>query len=273
MKFEKIFGIVLVIGFLFILGTSVSALKILEPVTKNLEYTNQVDIGYVSSEEYWLVSFLLEEGDDYTNISVSKEQANNIIIDNIKKTKESIYCVIKIDDDISGNYTLDIILSSKTKEKNIKLNVNVTDKVIHTVLENYNKQTIIERTKRIPITLLNKSNSTKNVIITSDLSNYWFDKENIKTKRYILQPNSENTIYYKIIPQILGEKSFNIYIQSVIDKDNQLFNTQEDMIIYNINIDVKKDLRSIYASKKHSFPLYNQNILPIYFFNKIIKLI
>jgi hypothetical protein len=274
MKYEKIIIGLITLCFLITIIQPINGLKLLSPIIKDLDIDNTANIGNVSSDEYWLISFLLEDNENYTDIYVKENQKNEVIIDSIKKTKESIYAILKINENIKGEYILTLILKSDNKQKEVNLKLYITDKVIHSVLENYNKNAKINQTHIIPITLLNKSTSTKNIIITSDLSEYWFDGDKTKkTIRYVLQPNSKKTVFYRINPQKLGEQNFNIFIQSVINNENKLFSTQEDTIIYSININIKKDLKSIYESKKHSYPLFNQNLIPLYFFNKIIKLI
>jgi hypothetical protein len=156
MKYEKIIIGLITLCFLITIIQPINGLKLLSPIIKDLDIDNTANIGNVSSDEYWLISFLLEDNENYTDIYVKENQKNEVIIDSIKKTKESIYAILKINENIKGEYILTLILKSDNKQKEVNLKLYITDKVIHSVLENYNKNAKINQTHIIPITLLNK---------------------------------------------------------------------------------------------------------------------
>jgi len=252
---------------------SVFSLKILEPVYKDLKNTDVVDLGFGSPGESFLISFLNEKGEDYFDIKIFSTQEKDVIIENIQKTKESIFTTIKFSNNLpTGEYKLNLILVGKEINKNITLKLNITEKVIYTTLNNFEETGYYNKTKEIKFNVINKATTTKTIIITSDLSDYWFNKESKKVKKVYLDPNSIKEVSYEIIPQKVGTTNFKIYIISVIDEKN-LFLDTKNYITYDLKVNTQKSITSIYGSKEHTFPLFNSNLLPIYFFNKIIKLI
>jgi hypothetical protein len=147
--------------------------------------------------------------------------------------------------------------------------MNLTNQVIHSKLINYKAIVKFEKLETINLSIINKSNTTKTIIITSDLPTKWFlnKKERLaKEKKIILQPNSVTDQTYQYYPKTIGKKDFVLKIYS---QEEDLTNS----INYNLKINIKKDLKAVYGSKEHFYPLFNSNLIPIYFFNKIIKII
>ena len=261
----KLFILTILIGVFLIQG--VSALQLLQPITSDLTNTNVVDVGNVSSGGSFLVSFLLQPGDDFNEITVVKSQTKDVVIENTKNTQESIFTTIKLNENLSGNYTLNLLLKGN-KTRLVKLNLFITNKVIYTILQPIEKQAEYNKPYKIKIDVINKSQTTKQIEITSDLPKFWFNRDIKKTKIYNLQPNSMQTIDYELIPQTIGKQNFNIYI--LTDVYNQ--KKKPKYIVYNIDVTVNKSLEGIYGSYNHVFPLFYTDFLPIYFLNKIINL-
>lgn len=258
---------VLIICLIFI-SSNVYALKLLEPITKNLRFTDSADLGYFSAGEFFMISFLIED-EKYHTIKINPNQLKDAVIEPTKHTPESIYSVIKLEDHLDGFYELKLILISEDKEREVKLNLNITDEVIHTNLLNYNYKVGYEKMEEINLKVINKSNTTKKINITSNLPITWFkNKKEIleKNKTIILAPNSVTEIDYHYFPKEIGFKEFNLIINLDDFKEN-------NNIIYNLNIDVSKSLSAIYGSRNHTYPLFNINVIPIYFFNKILRII
>jgi len=268
MKTKNYIFIFLIIIFL---SGNIYSLKMLEPMSKDLTYNDTVNLGYFSAGEFFMVSFLLENDETYNQISVDSTQIKDVIVEPTKKTQESIFTIIKLDDTLTGDYKLKLLLSSKTEQKEVNLRLKITDNVIYSNLINYNINTRYNKKEAITLNLINKSNTTKKVIITSDLPITWFKNKKDKLENnieFILLPNSVTEKEYEYYPKEIGPKNINLQIQSVSNTDNL-----ENSINYNLNIVVKKDFNSIYGSKEHTFPLFNSNLIPIYFLNKIIKTI
>lgn len=256
--------------FMLLFTSNIYSLKLLEPLTSDLNIRNKVDLGYFSADEFFMVSFLLEGNEDYHTISVSQEQIKDVIIEPTRHTKESIFTIIKLSEDLNGEYDLKLILKSDTSEKEVILSMYITDEVIHTNLLNYNHKVRFEEKEEITLNIINKSNTTKRVTITSDLPKTWFETRNEKIdfeKIIILPPNSITQTTYDYFPKEIGYKEFNLKIYPGDVKEDSHF------INYNLNVDVLKDLSAIYGSREHTFPLFNLNMLPIYFFNKILRII
>jgi hypothetical protein len=271
MKTKYLF-LILIVG-LLIFNPNIHSLKILEPLTKDLTLSNTVDLGYFSAGEFFMISFFLENDEKYHTISVAQEQINDVIIEQTKKTPESIFTIIKLDENLKGNYSLKLLLISQEEIKEVILNLNITDDVIHSNLLNYNPKVRYEQKEELRINIINKSNTTKTIVIKSDLPVTWFDfkKQKLNSeKKVILQPNSITEQTYQYFPKEIGYRTINLQIHTILEMD-EIINT--DVINYNVEVEVIKDLNSIYGSKKHTFPLFNSNLIPIYFLNKIIKII
>ncbi len=264
----------LTIIFILLINTNVYSLKLLEPITKDLTYTNNADLGYFSADEFFMVSFLLEGNENYSLISVDPSQARDVIIEQTRKTQESIFAIIKLDERLSGEYSLKLLLISEKDTKEVILKMFITDEVIHTTLINYNPLVKYEKKETINLNILNKSNTTKKVRITSDLPVTWFSykkERSPKEKEIILQPNSTTEQTYAYYPKEIGQREVNLEIKSIIETQGNI-KVQEN-IDYYLTIETKKDLASIHGSKEHTYPLFNASLIPIYFFNKIIKII
>jgi hypothetical protein len=259
----------IIIIFMIVISTNLFSLELLEPISKDLTYNDTVELGFFSPGEFFMISFLLEENENYNNISISPNQINDVIVEKTRQTRESIFTEIKLADNLSGPYSLKLILSSENQKREIILNMEITNQVIHSKLINYNPYVKYEQKETITLSIINKSNTTKKIMITSDISDKWFldKKERLsKEKKIILQPNSVTEQIYQYYPKEIGEKNFTL---KIYPKEEDLTNS----INYNIKIETIKDLKSIYGSKEHFYPLFNSNLIPIYFLNKIIKII
>jgi hypothetical protein len=263
---------------------NISSLKMLEPIIQEIDYTNYVNIGHVSSDEGFLISFLLENQEDYYNIELNKDSENIAVIENIQKTKESIFTTIKIKKDIEGYKEIKLNFKSlNNKDKIITLTTNINSNVLYNIIEPYKKESKINVNKEINIKIFNKANSTKKVVITSDLSDYWFsnnnNNNNNNNNKFIydtLQPNSSKIIKYVFTPPVLGTANFNLYLFHSYDYDKSLEENLENTNSYKIEkieIETIKTLNSIFQTKRHQLPLFGISTLPIYFFNNIIRIL
>lgn len=262
---------ILFILILLLLSTNIYSLKILEPIYKDLKIENTVDLGYLSAGEFFMVSFLLEENENYHTISVNPLQEKDVIIEPTKKTQESIFTIIKLEENLSGEYDLKLNLLSDQESREVILKLFITDDVVHSQLINYNTDLFYDQLEEIKINLINKSKTTKRVTITSDLPDNWLrsKKENLpRDIQIILKPTSVSEHKYHYFPKEIGRKNITLKIINNTDAD-----IADNFISYNLNVFVKKDLKSIYGSKNHTYPLFNFNLIPIYFFNKILKTI
>ncbi|HOD89491.1 MAG TPA: hypothetical protein PKK56_00170 [archaeon] len=271
MKHKLLFG--LIICFFILTINKTYSLEMLEPITQDLTNIDTLDLGYASPGEYFLVSFLVNKEEGYDTITIDPTQQNEISIQNQGKTKESIFATIEVSDKLSGAYTIKIILTGENKQKQLNLNVNITNNVIYSVLEPYNTYTKYNETKTFSFKIINKSISTKKIIVSSDLPEYWFNDKNVKKyKYYTLQPNSVTDITYEINPKEIGKTNFSIYIfTKYFNKENRYDTTnKENIIIYDVQIETEKTITGEYGTNNFYYPLFNVNTLPIYFFNKIL---
>ncbi len=250
---------------------SVRALELLEPISQDLTYTDTVDLGFAAPGEEFLVSFLVPENEDYYNIDVIPSQRKDVIIENTKKTNESIFTTIRLSEDLSGNYNLYLVLTGKTNTKNITLNMQVTDEVIYTIMQPYDTTTKYGVEKEISFKIINKSICTKTIFVSSNLSEYWFTKNNTRLETFTLQPNSTTDISYKFTPQEIGKKEFELKLYTKYVSGSLFSEQNSNYKSYLINIDVVKTIKGVYGSLDHVYPLFNTNIMPVYFFNKLIK--
>ena len=250
---------------------SVRALAMLEPISQDLTYIDTVDVGFAAPGEEFLVSFLVPQNEDYYNIDVIPSQRKDVIIENTKQTNESIFTTIRLAQGISGNYKLYLVLTGKTSTKNITLNMQVTDEVIYTIMQPYDTQTKYGTEKEINFKIINKSICTKTIFVSSNLSEYWFTTKNPRLETYTLQPNSVTDITYKFVPQEIGRKEFELKIYTKYVSGSIFTEQNSNYKSYLINIDVVKTIKGVYGSLDHVYPLFNTNIMPVYFFNKLIK--
>jgi len=254
--------------------TSLHALQLLEPVSTDLTGVSSIDVGYAAPGESILISFLLNPEDKFDLITVSEDNIADVIVENTKRTPESIYTTIKLNSDVDGLYKLKLVLVGESRRE-ITLSMYVTNDVIATILLPYEEKANYDSAKKIKFNIINKAISTKKIKITSDLPVYWFDKYN-PSKNELIQPNSIKEITYVVWPKTVGNKEFNIKIYTNYNSEN-IFNTipliaeDEAMTNYHIKINVIKNLSGIYGSFDHSLPLFGANTFPIYFFNKLIN--
>ncbi len=249
----------------------VRALALLEPISQDLTYTDTIDLGFAAPGEEFLVSFLFDTTEDYDNIDVIASQRNDVIIENTKKTNESIFTTIRLGQELSGNYNLYLVLTGETSTKTITLNMQITDEVIYTIMQPYDRATTYGTEKEINFKIINKSICTKTIFVSSNLSEYWFTNENKRLETFTLQPNSTTDISYKFIPQEIGKKEFELKLYTKYTTGNIFSEQTSNYKSYLININVIKSIKGVYGSLDHVYPLFNTNIMPVYFFNKLIR--
>ncbi|MFH0906625.1 MAG: hypothetical protein V1824_04800 [archaeon] len=282
---NKIFSLITLILISVLFIGKVNALQMLSPITiTDVDKLAYADIGYASPDGSFLISFLLDKAEYYNNITTDSDGEKIILIENTQNTKESVYATIKIITAEEGPKQVKLILSAENNiRKEILLNFYVTNKAIYTVMLPYDSKTKYDITKEIRFNIINKAATTKEVAIYSNLNRKWFDKDNAWRVSYTLQPGEKKEVSYKFIPKETGNKEFTIYIDPNFDKtlENQLLGletamaTDEDnssIIKYNLNVEVEKNLRSVYRTRMHSFPLFGLNNMPVYYFSKFVKL-
>jgi len=271
MKYMKNILVVLILLGIIVLIPSVRALALLEPISQDLTYSDAVDLGFAAPGEEFLISFLLDTMDNYDIIDVIDSQRKDVIIENTKKTNESIFTTIRLGENLSENYTLYLVLSGKETSKTITLNMKVTDDVIYTIMQPYDRQTKYGEEKEIGYKIINKSICTKTIFVSSNLSDYWFVNGNKRLETFTLQPNSTTDISYKFNPKEIGKKEFELKLYTKYTTGSIFTEQTSKYKSYLINIDVIKNIRGVYGSLDHVYPLFNTNIMPVYFFNKLIK--
>lgn len=269
--FKKIFLIILIsILFLGIIGNG-HALKIMEPVIEDITYKSTIDIGLTAPGEQILVSFYQGVNENYSEIKLSNDSKNLAFLENTRRTRESIYTTINLKENISGSKNIELYLVG-IDERKITLRTTITNEVVYAYIPNYEKQARTKEIKEIPITIINKATSTKEIVISSDIDKHSFSKETTQTKKILLQPNSITEINYEFIPKVAGSKTQNIYLFLDTTKQIQIIEDDaKDIVVLNFEVDVIKNLESIQDTKKNVFSLYGLNILPIHFFNNFLR--
>jgi len=252
---------------------AINGLAMLEPISQDLTYTDTIDLGFAAPNEDFLVSFLVNPNEDYTTIDVIDSQRKDVIIENTQSTSESIYTTIRIVSDVSGAYQLNLVLKGASDVKYVTLKMEVTDEVIYSILQPYDNVTKYNETKEVNLRIINKSICTKTIIVSSNLSDYWFTDQNPKVKIYTLQPNSTTDINYTFVPKEIGKKDFELKVYTKYIDGQILTDKESNYKSYIINIEVIKTLLGVYGSLDHIYPLFNANMMPVYFFNKIVKLV
>ena len=218
-KCMKLNKILIIAFFIIFFSTNIFSLKMLEPEYMNIDNISEVDLGYFSSDESFLISFLLEGNEDYDSIRIMDSQKNDFIIEKTSKTQESIFTSLKLNKELSGEYILNLVISSNNMQKNIALKLNITNNVIHTKIENINQKVRYNKQEIIDVIVFNKSNTTKKISINSNLPDSWFLKNQNKIKYATLEPNSKTIIQYNYKPKEIGNKKFKIKINKVIEKN------------------------------------------------------
>ena len=273
---------ILIMFFIIMLALpKIYSLKLLEPIYTEIT-DSEIDIGVVAPGEFFLISFLQDQENKFTEIRVAEESRNIASTELTQFTPESIFTTIKISKEVSGNQILTLELISEKETKKINLNVNVTNDVISVVTQNYEKLSEYGKLKEITITIINKSVTTKQVTLTSNLPKNWFDYENEFIEQDIIktvQPVSKTDIKYKFVPKGVGDKEFKIFLYTKnAPKENYLRSIENIFDDFKrseieVKINIIKDVKALYSANQYYFPLYGLNSLPIYFFNNIIRIL
>jgi len=273
---------ILIMFFVIILALpKIYSLKLLEPIYTEIT-DSEIDIGVVAPGEFFLISFLQDQENKFTEIRVAEESRNIASTELTQFTPESIFTTIKISKEVSGNQILTLELICEKETKKINLNVNVTNDVISIITQNYEKLSEYGKLKEITITVINKSVTTKQVTLTSNLPKNWFDYENEVIEQDIIktvQPVSKTDIKYKFVPKGVGDKEFRIFLYTKnAPKENYLRSIENIFDDFKrseieVKINIIKDVKALYSANQYYFPLYGLNSLPIYFFNNIIRIL
>jgi hypothetical protein len=248
---------------------NIYSLKITEPVTQDLTYVKVVDVGLVAPGEQILVSFFQGVNGEYVDIKLSDDSKDVAYLENIRFTKESIFTTINISEKAKGSKNIKIILISENSEKEIFLRTTITNDVVYAYVVENNQKTKTNEITKTPIRIINKANSTKEVIISSNMSKHWFNDKITQIKKILLQPYSVTDITYDFMPKSVGNKTNEIYL--FLDASKKIQDVEENTIVLETNFEVVKDLSGIQNTKLSTFSLYGLNVLPIHFFNNFIK--
>lgn len=278
---KKIFFI---ISLLFILP-SIHAIQMLEPIMTDINPNKAIELGTVAPGEYFLVSFFLGVDEKYDLITTDNYGSNYLFFENTQKTKESIYTIVKIKENVSGEQQVKIILKNtetgKTESAYIKM--TVATNVISSFVLPYDKETKFGVRKDITIKVINKSITTKKITISSNLPITWFDsKDAEKIKKevtVVLQPSDSIDVNYPFIPKSIGDKEIQLFVYTDAVPQNSIIQTTTfftkalfERNEETINLFIKKDLAALYAANLYNFPTFALNAIPAYFFNNIIRI-
>jgi hypothetical protein len=278
---KKIFFI---ISLLFILP-SIHAIQMLEPIMTDINPNKAIELGTVAPGEYFLVSFFLGVDEKYDLITTDNYGSNYLFFENTHKTKESIYTIVKIKENVSGEQQVKIILKNtetgKTESAYIKM--TVATNVISSFVLPYDKETKFGVRKDITIKVINKSITTKKITISSNLPITWFDsKDAEKIKKevtVVLQPSDSIDVNYSFIPKSIGDKEIQLFVYTDAVPQNSIIQTTTfftkalfERNEETINLFIKKDLAALYAANLYNFPTFALNAIPAYFFNNIIRI-
>ncbi len=270
--FNKKYFFLMVVICLMISLPKTNGLKIMEPVIEDITYMSTIDIGLTSPGEQVLVSFLQGSDGEYTDIKLLENSKDVAFLENTKKTKESIFTTINLKENIKGTQTIQLQLVGPNSQRNVSLRTTITNNVVYAYILPYDKQATTKEVKVIPIRLINKASSTKEVIITSNIDNKNMFSKNLKaSKKILLQPNSVTDVIYEFTPLITNVLDIEMYVLLNTKETKNIDKDSEEVITKKIQVDVLKNIESIQNTNKHSFTLYGINVLPIHFFNSFLK--
>ena len=269
---------------LFIILPSIHAIQMLEPIMTDVSPNKVIEIGTVAPGEYFMISFFLGVDEKYDLITTDNYGSNYLFFENTQKTKESIYTIVKIKENVSGEQQVKIILkNTETGEaQSVYIKMTVATNVISSFVLPYDKNTKFGEKKDITIRIINKSITTKKITISSNLPVTWFDsKETGKIKKeseVVLQPSDSIDVNYSFIPKAIGDKEIQLFIYTDAVPQNNIIQTTTffTKVLFErneekVNIFVKKDLSALYAANLYNFPTFALNAIPAYFFNNIIR--
>lgn len=269
---------------LFIILPSIHAIQMLEPIMTDITPNKAIELGTVAPEEYFMISFFLGVDEKYDLITTDNYGSNYLFFENTQKTKESIYTIVKIKENVSGEQQVKIILkNTETGEtESVYIKMTVATNVISSFVLPYDKNTKFGEKKDITIRIINKSITTKKITISSNLPVTWFDsKEAGKIKKeseVVLQPSDSIDVNYSFIPKAIGDKEIQLFIYTDAAPQNNIIQTTTffTKVLFErneekVNIFVKKDLSALYAANLYNFPTFALNAIPAYFFNNIIR--
>jgi len=257
----------------------------LEPIMTDINPNKAIELGTVAPGEYFLVSFFLGVDEKYDLITTDNYGSNYLFFENTQKTKESIYTIVKIKENVSGEQQVKIILKNtetgKTESAYIKM--TVATNVISSFVLPYDKETKFGVRKDITIKVINKSITTKKITISSNLPITWFDsKDAEKIKKevtVVLQPSDSIDVNYSFIPKSIGDKEIQLFVYTDAVPQNSIIQTTTfftkalfERNEETINLFIKKDLAALYAANLYNFPTFALNAIPAYFFNNIIRI-
>jgi hypothetical protein len=270
---------------LFIILPSIHAIQMLEPIMTDVSPNKVIEIGTVAPGEYFMISFFLGVDEKYDLITTDNYGSNYLFFENTQKTKESIYTIVKIKENVSGEQQVKIILkNTETGEaQSVYIKMTVATNVISSFVLPYDKNTKFGEKKDITIRIINKSITTKKITISSNLPVTWFDsKETGKIKKeseVVLQPSDSIDVNYSFIPKAIGDKEIQLFIYTDAVPQNNIIQTTTffTKVLFErneekVNIFVKKDLSALYAANLYNFPTFALNAIPAYFFNNIIRI-
>ena len=270
---------------LFIILPSIHAIQMLEPIMTDVSPNKVIEIGTVAPGEYFMISFFLGVDEKYDLITTDNYGSNYLFFENTQKTKESIYTIVKIKENVSGEQQVKIILkNTETGEaQSVYIKMTVATNVISSFVLPYDKNTKFGEKKDITIRIINKSITTKKITISSNLPVTWFDsKETGKIKKeseVVLQPSGSIDVNYSFIPKAIGDKEIQLFIYTDAVPQNNIIQTTTffTKVLFErneekVNIFVKKDLSALYAANLYNFPTFALNAIPAYFFNNIIRI-
>jgi len=264
----------------------IHALQMLEPIMTDVTENNAIELGSVAPGEYFLISFFLDDGENYDIITTDDVGANYIFFENTQITTESIFTIARIKENTSGDQQIRIILkNTKTNEtKDVYLKVNISNNAVSTFILPFDKNTKFGVRKDIKIKVINKSITTKRITVSSNLPISWFDSKITgklkKNEVVVLQPSDSIEVNYSFVPKSIGEKEFEIYIYTDMETQNNLLptNTFFNKVLFERNTEyaklyIKKDLSALYGANLYNFPTFALNSIPVYFFNNVIRII
>jgi len=248
---------VLALIFILLFISSVSAVKLIEPYSKDLIEDDFV--GAVPSNSTLELIFS-KENNKFDSLKLLTTLPEGFLTSTAEEL-ESIKLFINVPKDaFKGSYSITVKLTDSTDVSvtdEVKIFFNVDDELVFVSMDRFSQEVFVGSKATFEFTLINNSDSDLEYEISSTLSKRWFE-----SKKVLVPKKSKKVEKLSVVPQYEGVRIFN-FVATFSDEVKN----------FQVTINVKPTIRSKFDAVLSGLPFYSFSLIPNYLLNGLIALL
>ena len=256
---------------LLLLSTSVFAIRLIDPISKELSKDTPNYVGTVAVGNTIELIFSKELTDKYEELDLATVLPDGFSY-NVKNDLESIKMFISVPADATvGDYALQVQLKGSARNDTVPLYFTVVKSIANekeyllvSPSEIFRQETNVDGSAEYKLTLENRTDAQGNFTITTDLPSNWMNQNML-----------DNSKYSKVVTVAKGQKAEEIIvIHPRLEGDRQFKVTvayEDTSKEFGFEVKANPTLKSKLEASVYGMPFYSFSLMPSYFLSGLLS--